>query len=191
MPCVVAGQVDVTQRHVDDFSLLGLRVLCVAVRELAPEELLDTSRRLREASLALGERPQRLREAYDAIESRLTLLGASAVEDRLQEGRGGGHGVSARSGASPSGCSLGDKTETAVNVGYSCGLFAPSTTLLSLARSPANTTKHHSRHRSSCSSSGRSSGGERRDRGGGRRGGLRAGGEGRAITRDNLHGSSH
>ncbi|CAM9198367.1 unnamed protein product, partial [Lampetra planeri] len=82
MPCVVAGQVDVTQRHVDDFSLLGLRVLCVAVRELAPEELLDTSRRLREASLALGERPQRLREAYDAIESRLTLLGASAVEDR-------------------------------------------------------------------------------------------------------------
>ncbi|XP_078738985.1 LOW QUALITY PROTEIN: phospholipid-transporting ATPase IF-like [Lampetra fluviatilis] len=139
MPCVVAGQVDVTQRHVDDFSLLGLRVLCVAVRELAPEELLDTSRRLREASLALGERPQRLREAYDAIESRLTLLGASAVEDRLQEGV-----VEAMTSLREAGVSLwvltGDKTETAVNVGYSCGLFAPSTTLLSLARSPANTT---------------------------------------------------
>uniref|UniRef100_A0AAJ7UDE7 Phospholipid-transporting ATPase n=1 Tax=Petromyzon marinus TaxID=7757 RepID=A0AAJ7UDE7_PETMA len=139
MPCVVAGDVDKTQRHVDDFSLLGLRVLCVAVRELTSAELSAAILRLRDAALALRERSQRSREAYDAVESGLTLLGASGVEDRLQEGV-----VEAMASLRDAGVSVwvltGDKMETAVNVGYACGLFSPSTTLLSLGRSPATVT---------------------------------------------------
>lgn len=60
----------------------GLRTLCVAYKKLEPEQYEDACRLLQGAKVALQDREKKLAEAYEQIEKDLTLLGATAVEDR-------------------------------------------------------------------------------------------------------------
>lgn len=54
----------------------------MAYKRLGPEEFAAVSARLQEAKVALQGREQKLAEAYELVETDLTLLGATAVEDR-------------------------------------------------------------------------------------------------------------
>ncbi|XP_055342476.1 phospholipid-transporting ATPase IF-like [Paramacrobiotus metropolitanus] len=133
LPRVTAGDVERMQRHVDAFAQEGLRTLVMAERQMGNEEWIAFLDDLNEASNLLVDRETRVREVYEDLESNLTLLGASGVEDRLQDGVA--ETLEAlRVAGIRSWILTGDKQETAVNVSYSCGHFKKSMLELHLTK---------------------------------------------------------
>ena len=65
---------------------LGLRTLVIAQRKLTDEEFTEYDETLNTARQSLEDREKKLAEAFDKVEKNLTLLGTTAVEDKLQEG---------------------------------------------------------------------------------------------------------
>ena len=55
------------------------------MREVSEAELARFQQQLQEAALSLDSREARVAAVYSGLEVGLTLLGATAVEDRLQE----------------------------------------------------------------------------------------------------------
>ncbi|OWF54474.1 phospholipid-transporting ATPase IF [Mizuhopecten yessoensis] len=113
---------EVTLQHVTDYALLGLRTLVLARRLLSPEEYSEIDRRLREARNSLSDREAKLEEVFEFIERDLVLLGATAVEDKLQDDVPDTIQSLQRSGIKVW-VLTGDKEETAVNISYSAGHF--------------------------------------------------------------------
>jgi magnesium-transporting ATPase (P-type) len=94
----------------------------MAKRELSEEEYLEWNDKFQEAALTIKDRDRRLEETNARIEKGLTLIGSSAIEDKLQTE------VSETLKALKSaGIKIwvltGDKVETAINIGYSAGLL--------------------------------------------------------------------
>lgn len=58
----------------------------IAHRKFTEEEYAAADQLLCDARMSLVQRDEKLAEAFSEIESKMTLLGATAVEDRLQEG---------------------------------------------------------------------------------------------------------
>lgn len=61
----------------------GYRTLCVAYKQLSAEEYAMADTGLREARLALQDREEKLMAMYNQVETGMSLIGATAVEDRL------------------------------------------------------------------------------------------------------------
>ncbi|KAK7934470.1 hypothetical protein WMY93_005366 [Mugilogobius chulae] len=113
---------DVTTEHLNEFAGEGLRTLALAYKELDEEYLSQWQQRHHEASTALEEREHKLDELYEEIEKDLLLLGATAIEDKLQDGVP--HTIEQLAKADIKVWVLtGDKQETAENIGYSCNLL--------------------------------------------------------------------
>ncbi|KAL1776114.1 phospholipid-transporting ATPase [Sigmodon hispidus] len=113
---------DVTMDHLDDFASEGLRTLMVAYRELDNAFFQTWIKKHNEASLTLDDRERKLTMVYEEVERDLLLLGATAIEDKLQCGVP--ETVATLSKAKIKVWVLtGDKQETAVNVAYSCRIF--------------------------------------------------------------------
>ncbi|NWR44199.1 AT8B3 ATPase, partial [Regulus satrapa] len=118
-----------TERALDRFAEETLRTLCVASREVSEAEFRAWSRRHREAAVLLQDRAQELDRLYEELEQNLQLLGATAIEDKLQDGV-------------PETIQLlklanikvwvltGDKQETAMNIGYACRLLTDDMEIL-------------------------------------------------------------
>lgn len=65
------------------FSLKdGYRTMCVAYKHLSAEEYTNADADLREARLALQDREEKLMAVYNQVETDMTLIGATAVEDQ-------------------------------------------------------------------------------------------------------------
>ncbi|KAM7365290.1 hypothetical protein PAMP_016233 [Pampus punctatissimus] len=109
----------------------GLRTLCVAYRPLSPEQYQEVCHLLSGAKLALQDRDKRLAEAYDIIEKDLILLGATAVEDRLQE-KAADTIESLHKAGMKVWVLTGDKMETAAATCYASKLFRRNTQILEL-----------------------------------------------------------
>lgn len=75
-----------TQQHLDLYARQGLRVLVMAKRHLDPHEFSDWWTKHQEIEMSLDNREKRIRESFGLLETNLTLLGATGIEDRLQEG---------------------------------------------------------------------------------------------------------
>ncbi|KAH0830747.1 hypothetical protein J3R83DRAFT_2226 [Lanmaoa asiatica] len=75
-----------TERHLDDFANAGLRTLTLAYKVIPEDEYEGWSERYHEASTALQDREQKVEDIFDEMERDLRLLGATAIEDRLQDG---------------------------------------------------------------------------------------------------------
>ncbi|KAK2512177.1 phospholipid-transporting ATPase ID [Columba guinea] len=75
-----------TTEHLNEFAGEGLRTLVVAYKNLDEDYFQDWIRRHHEASTALEGREDKLSELYEEIEKDLMLLGATAIEDKLQDG---------------------------------------------------------------------------------------------------------
>lgn len=60
----------------------GYRTLCVAYRILSADEYAQADAGLREARLALQDREEKLMAVYNQVETGMSLIGATAVEDR-------------------------------------------------------------------------------------------------------------
>jgi len=111
-----------TAEHLEMFAREGLRTLCIAQRELGEEEYQLWNREHEIASASIQDREERLEEVSDKIERELTLLGGTAIEDRLQEGVPDTIALLAEAGIKLW-VLTGDKVETAINIGFSCNLL--------------------------------------------------------------------
>ncbi|XP_013415921.1 probable phospholipid-transporting ATPase IF [Lingula anatina] len=128
-----SGNVTKALQHVNDYAMLGLRTLVISQRKLSEEEYEKFDHELTSARKALENREEKLAEVFNTLESNLKILGATAVEDRLQDGvpetiealRMAGINVWVLTG---------DKEETAVNISYSAGHFKPGAQLLRLTQ---------------------------------------------------------
>ena len=104
-------------------SAKGLRTLLMAMRVIDPEEFKDFNQRVAEAERDVMKRDKILAEIYDDFERGLVLLGATAVEDRLQD-----NVPSTIHDLQDAGIKIwmltGDKLETAENIGFSCKLLS-------------------------------------------------------------------
>ncbi|KAL3847179.1 hypothetical protein ACJMK2_018103 [Sinanodonta woodiana] len=119
---VVSGDKQTTLQHVNEYAVLGLRTLVIAERKLSPEEFSHFNEQLKEARNSLQDREQKLDKVFDSVETNLTLLGATAVEDKLQDDVP--KTISALRAAGIKVWVLtGDKEETAVNISFSAGHF--------------------------------------------------------------------
>lgn len=112
--------------QIDRFSRQGLRTLVQAARVFSPAEVAEVLGRLEDASSAADGRAAALDAVYEALENDFALLGATAVEDRLQPGV-----KEAMHSFREAGITLwvltGDKAETAVVISISSGHFTPDT----------------------------------------------------------------
>ncbi|EST05026.1 P-type ATPase, A domain protein [Kalmanozyma brasiliensis GHG001] len=111
-----------TFNDLEAFANAGLRTLCIAYRYLEEKEYLEWARIHDEASASLTDRDDAIDEANEKIEVNLTLLGATALEDKLQVGV-----PEAIETLHKAGIKLwiltGDKLQTAIEIGFSCNLL--------------------------------------------------------------------
>ena len=113
---------ETTAAHLEAFANKGLRTLCLAYRFISPEEYKTWNRRYEEASASVYNREEKIEDACEEIERDMLLMGGTAIEDRLQDGV-----PETIAELSQSGIKLwvltGDKTETAINIGFACNLI--------------------------------------------------------------------
>ncbi|XP_019896180.1 phospholipid-transporting ATPase ID isoform X5 [Esox lucius] len=113
---------DTTSEHLNEFAGEGLRTLALAYKVLDRDFFEEWMTRLLLASTVMENREQRLADLYEEIETGLLLLGATAVEDKLQEGVP--ETIACLTLANIKIWVLtGDKLETAMNIGYSCNML--------------------------------------------------------------------
>jgi phospholipid-transporting ATPase len=72
--------------HLEDYATEGLRTLCLAYRDIPEEEYRDWVEMYDQAASQMSGRAEALDKAAEVIEQGLQLLGATAIEDKLQEG---------------------------------------------------------------------------------------------------------
>ncbi|CAK9144451.1 unnamed protein product [Ilex paraguariensis] len=111
-----------TQSHLNEYSSEGLRTLVVAGRDLSGEELEEWQCMYEDASTSLTDRSIKLRQTAALIECNLHLLGATAIEDKLQEGVPEAI-ESLRQAGIKVWVLTGDKQETAISIGLSSKLL--------------------------------------------------------------------
>ncbi|XP_071524066.1 probable phospholipid-transporting ATPase IA [Panulirus ornatus] len=113
---------DLTVRHLEEFAGEGLRTLCYAVADISPEFYEEWKNTFYKASTALQFRERKLEDAAQLIENNLTLLGATAIEDKLQDEVPETIAALLKAGIHVW-VLTGDKQETAINIGHSCHLL--------------------------------------------------------------------
>ncbi|XP_059513245.1 phospholipid-transporting ATPase FetA-like [Myotis daubentonii] len=113
---------DVTMEHLDEFASEGLRTLMVAYRELDKSFFRAWFRKHSEICFSLEDRESKISSIYEEVEKDLMLLGATAIEDKLQDEVP--QTIKTLNKAKIKIWVLtGDKQETAVNIAYASNLF--------------------------------------------------------------------
>uniref|UniRef100_A0A8C1NLD9 Phospholipid-transporting ATPase n=1 Tax=Cyprinus carpio TaxID=7962 RepID=A0A8C1NLD9_CYPCA len=111
-----------TSEHLNEFAGEGLRTLALAYKDLDEDVFDEWMKKLLFASTALDNREEKLGALYEEIEQGMLLLGATAIEDKLQEGVP--ETIACLTLANIKIWVLtGDKLETAMNIGYSCNML--------------------------------------------------------------------
>ncbi len=120
------------QSHLGEFASEGLRTLVLGVRFLTDAESDEWLSIYHKASSSLKNRDFKLRDAAMTIEKNLHIVGATAVEDKLQTGV-----PETIATLSKAGIKLwvltGDKRETAIEIGYSTKVLTPNMHLTQVA----------------------------------------------------------
>ena len=114
-----------TDHHLVDYSSMGLRTLVVGGKDLSGPEFMEWQSIYEDASTSLHDRAAKLRVAAAMIERDLNLLGATGIEDKLQEGVPEAI-ESLRQAGIKVWVLTGDKQETAISIGLSCKLLTPN-----------------------------------------------------------------
>ncbi|XP_047612182.1 phospholipid-transporting ATPase IB-like [Phacochoerus africanus] len=112
-----------TLTHLESFAREGLRTLCIAYIDLTELEYQQWLAMYEEACIVVQDRAQSLERCYDTIEKKFLLLGATAIEDRLQA-RVPETIANLLKANIRIWLLTGDKEETAVNIAYSCKLLS-------------------------------------------------------------------
>ncbi|KAF3938341.1 hypothetical protein ABW19_dt0210425 [Dactylella cylindrospora] len=121
--------VDVTLQHLEEYATDGLRTLCLAMREIPESEYQQWSKIFERAATTINNRGEELDKAAELIEKEFFLLGATAIEDRLQDGVPETIHTLQTAGIKVW-VLTGDRQETAINIGMSCKLISEDMTLI-------------------------------------------------------------
>ncbi|KAJ7687726.1 hypothetical protein B0H17DRAFT_1332344 [Mycena rosella] len=121
-----------TRRDMEAFANNGLRTLCIAWRLLSQEEYARWGRVYDDATNRVEGRDEAIEAASEQIERGLTILGATALEDKLQEGVPEAIEMLHRAGIKLW-ILTGDKLQTAIEIGYSCNLLKADMDLMILS----------------------------------------------------------
>ncbi|WOL02907.1 phospholipid-transporting ATPase 9 isoform X1 [Canna indica] len=112
-----------TKEQMHEYADAGLRTLVLAYRELDEEEYKKFNINFMDAKNSIdADREEKIEEAADSIERNLVLLGATAVEDKLQNGVPECIDKLAQAGIKIW-VLTGDKMETAINIGFASSLL--------------------------------------------------------------------
>ncbi|XP_039944186.1 phospholipid-transporting ATPase ID isoform X4 [Hirundo rustica] len=117
----------ITADHLNEYAGEGLRTLVLAYKDLEESYYRDWSERLHRAGSAPEAREDHLARLYDEVEHDMMLLGATAIEDKLQQGVPETIAILTLANIKIW-VLTGDKQETAVNIGYSCKMLTDDMT---------------------------------------------------------------
>lgn len=133
--------VEKTLLHLEEYAAEGLRTLCLAVREIPESEFREWYDIFNTAATTVsGNRAEELDKAAELIEHDFTLLGATAIEDKLQDGVPDTIHTLQTAGIKVW-VLTGDRQETAINIGMSCKLISEDMTLLIVNEESAEATR--------------------------------------------------
>ncbi|KAB1218391.1 putative phospholipid-transporting ATPase 4 [Morella rubra] len=114
---------EATTRHLNEYGEAGLRTLALAYRKLEESEYATWNNEFQKAKACIGaDREGMLERAADMMEREFILVGATAVEDKLQKGVPQCIDKLAQAGLKIW-VLTGDKMETAINIGFACSLL--------------------------------------------------------------------
>lgn len=130
-----------TERYLKSFAADGLRTLVFAKQDLAEDVYKRWKKRFEQAATAIHERQEKIDIAANELEKDLDLIGATAIEDKLQDQVPQTIELLQRAG-----CKLwvltGDKQETAINIGFSCAMLNSNMGLFKFDDCTPATLKH-------------------------------------------------
>ncbi|KAL1305891.1 hypothetical protein AAFC00_004037 [Neodothiora populina] len=133
--------VEATLQHLEEYAAEGLRTLCLAMREVPEQEFKEWQRVFNDAATTVGgNRADELDKAAELIEHDFTLLGATAIEDKLQDGVPDTIHTLQSAGIKVW-VLTGDRQETAINIGMSCKLISEDMSLLIVNEESAEATR--------------------------------------------------
>lgn len=112
------------QSHLGEFASEGLRTLVLGVRFLTEKESEDWLEVYKTAATSIKNRDDLLKEAALEVERKLHIVGATAIEDKLQDGVGDTIATLENAGIKLW-VLTGDKRETAIEIGYSSHVLTP------------------------------------------------------------------
>lgn len=123
--------VEETEKHLTNYALRGLRTLCMAKRVLSEQEYQAWLQSHKDAESAMDDRDRLIMDSACRIETNLELLGATGIEDRLQDGvpetiaklREAGINIWVLTG---------DKQETAIQIAYASKLISKDQVVLTI-----------------------------------------------------------
>ncbi|KAK7038221.1 phospholipid-transporting ATPase [Favolaschia claudopus] len=118
-----------TEDHLGEFAGHGLRTLTLAYKVLQEDEYTSWNERYHDATVAIDDRDDIIEKVSDEIEHELRLLGATAIEDRLQDGVPETIADLKRAGIKVW-VATGDKLETAIAIGHSTNLIANESNII-------------------------------------------------------------
>ncbi|XP_073949125.1 phospholipid-transporting ATPase IF-like [Choristoneura fumiferana] len=117
--CRNANLIEQTNQNINTFANKGLRTLAVAYREVPDEEYDRVCESIKNLDAKNAEALQQVTHQFRILERDLSLLGATAVEDCLQDDVADTLASLRRAGVRIW-VLTGDKVETAINVAQSC-----------------------------------------------------------------------
>ncbi|KAK2604279.1 hypothetical protein N8I77_007223 [Diaporthe amygdali] len=133
--------VEATLQHLEEYASEGLRTLCLSMREIPESEFQEWYGIFDKASTTVGgNRADELDKAAELIEKDFFLLGATAIEDRLQDGVPETIHTLQQAGIKVW-VLTGDRQETAINIGMSCKLLSEDMMLLIVNEETAAATR--------------------------------------------------
>lgn len=128
------------QTHLGEFASEGLRTLVLGIKILSEDETEAWLLKFKEASTSIEDRDKKLTAVAYEIERDLHIVGATAIEDRLQDGV-----PETIANLGKAGIKLwvltGDKRETAIEIGYSTKVLSPKMHLTEIVDGPAQKVK--------------------------------------------------
>lgn len=117
-----APYIDQIKENLKNYADKGLRTLLLAKRRIPRDVFEKWNERYMEASCAIKDRESLMSQQQEDIERELEIIGATAIEDKLQD-QVGNTIASLKEAGIKVWVLTGDKNETAINIGFSCKLL--------------------------------------------------------------------
>lgn len=124
-----ADLIRLTESHLHDYSSEGLRTLVIGMRELSNTEFENWALEYEQANTSLASRVDLIKTIAVKMEQNIQILGATGIEDKLQEGVPESIEALRKAGIIVW-VLTGDKQETAISIGKSSKLITEEMKLI-------------------------------------------------------------